>query len=61
MEKMHSAMKECCMHPDQTHCKGKNKKAHALQNIKIISLLAVADCHVHLRFPDRLNLLIMRT
>ena len=40
MEQMRKAMVKCCMHPDQSNCNGKIKNAHALQNNKIISLLA---------------------
>ena len=48
MEKMRSSMDKCCLHPEQTNCKGKIKAAHALQNNKIISLLAGADRHVYM-------------
>ena len=40
MEQMRKSMVKCCMHPDKSNCKGKIKNAHALQNNKIISLLA---------------------
>ena len=40
MEQMRKAMVKCCMYPDQSNCKGEIKNAHALQNNKIISLLA---------------------
>ncbi len=46
MEKMRSSMKRCCMHPNQAQCKGKIKEAHALQNNKIISILAGSERHV---------------
>lgn len=58
MEKMRLAMKKCCMHPDQAHCKGKIKAAHALQNNKIISLLAGADRHVYMMNAKKKPLLI---
>ena len=58
MEKMRSAMKKCCMHPDQAHCKGKIKEAHALQNNKIISLLAGTDRHVYMINTKKKPLLI---
>lgn len=53
MEMMKASMKKCCMHPDQQHCKGKIKGAHALQNNKIISLLAGDDRHVYMLAPKR--------
>lgn len=40
-------MVKCCMHPDQSNCNGKIKNAHALQNNKIISLLAGTERHVY--------------
>ena len=48
MEEMRNGFKrdKVCLHPDQSHCKGKIKEAHALQNHKIISMLASADNHV---------------
>lgn len=58
MERMRKAMKECCMHPDQANCKGKIKAAHALQNNKIISLLAGGDRHVYMMNPKKQPLLI---
>jgi hypothetical protein len=48
MEMMRKSMKKCCMHPDQKHCKGRMKGAHALQNNKIISLLAGSERHVYM-------------
>jgi len=47
MEKMRRSMKKCCLHPDQANCKRKIKAAHALQNNKIISLLAGEERHVY--------------
>lgn len=47
MEMMRSAMIRCCMHPDKINCRGKIKNAHALQNNKILSLLAGSDRHVY--------------
>ncbi|MBW9171216.1 zinc chelation protein SecC [Clostridium estertheticum] len=58
MEKMRSAMKKCCMHPDQAHCKGKIKAAHALQNNKIISILAGSERHVYMMNTKKKPLLI---
>lgn len=58
MEKVRSKMKRCCMHPDQTNCKGKIKGAHALQNNKIISLLAGSECHVYMLNAKKKPLLI---
>lgn len=58
MEKMRASMKKCCMHPDQAHCKGKIKSAHALQNNKIISLLAGSDRHVYMMNLKKQPLLI---
>ncbi|WP_426349395.1 hypothetical protein ACPWSR_16900 [Alloiococcus sp. CFN-8] len=51
-------MKKLCMHPDQEHCKGKIKAAHALQNNKIISLLAGTDRHVYTMNAKKKPLLI---
>ena len=48
MEKMRKAPQKCCLHPDTSNCKGKIKEAHALQNNKIISLLAGTDRHVYM-------------
>jgi len=58
MEKMRSKMKRCCMHPDQANCKGKIKGAHALQNNKIISLLAGSERHVYMLNAKKKPLLI---
>lgn len=58
MEKMRSSMKRCCMHPDKDKCKGKIKEAHALQNNKIISLLAGAERHVYMMDAKKQPLLI---
>lgn len=48
MEQMRAYKKRLkfCLHPDQTLCQGSIKEAHALQNHKIISLLAGSDNHV---------------
>lgn len=48
MERMRKSLKNrrVCLHPDQINCRGKIKDAHALQNHKIISLLASNDNHV---------------
>ena len=58
MEMMRKSMKRCCMHPDQSHCKGKIKEAHALQNNKIISLLAGSERHVYMMNAKKKPLLI---
>lgn len=43
MKRMRTSMKKCCLHPDKEKCKGRIKEAHALQNNKIISLLAGSE------------------
>lgn len=58
MEMMRRSMKKCCMHPEQSNCKGKIKNAHALQNNKIISLLAGSERHVYLLDPKKQPLLV---
>jgi len=58
MEMMKKSMKKCCMHPDQSRCKGKIKKAHALQNNKIISLLAGSERHVYMMDAKKKPLII---
>lgn len=58
MEMMQKSMKRCCMHPDQANCKGKIKAAHALQNNKIISMLAGSERHVYMMNAKRKPLLI---
>lgn len=58
MEMMRKSMKRCCMHPDQSHCKGIIKEAHALQNNKIISLLAGSERHVYMMNAKKKPLLI---
>lgn len=58
MEMMQKSMKKCCMHPDQGRCKGKIKKAHALQNNKIISLLAGSERHVYMMDAKKKPLII---
>lgn len=58
MERMRKSMKKCCLHPDHAHCKGSIKEAHALQNNKIISLLAGTDRHVYILDSKRQPLLI---
>lgn len=52
-EIMRKSKKKICMHPDQQNCKGKIKSAHALQNNKIISLLAGDERHVYLMDTKR--------
>lgn len=51
-------MKKCCMHPDKEKCKGPIKGAHALQNNKIISLLASSERHVYMLNTKKQPLLI---
>ena len=48
MERMRKSLRKrrLCLHPDQTRCQVDIKEAHALQNHKIISLLASSDNHV---------------
>ena len=55
---MRQAPRKCCVHPDTSNCKGKIKDAHALQNNKIISLLAGSDRHVYMLDAKRQPLLI---
>lgn len=58
MEQMRKAMIKCCMHPDQGNCNGKIKNAHALQNNKIVSLLAGTERHVYTMDKRRQPLII---
>ena len=58
MEKMRRSIKKCCLHPDQANCKGKIKAAHALQNNKIISLLAGEERHVYMIDAKKQPLLV---
>lgn len=58
MEKMRQSMKKCCLHPDQANCKGRIKEAHALQNNKIISLLAGEERHVYMIDTKKQPLLV---
>lgn len=60
MEEMRKGLNQdkVCLHPDQTNCKGKIKEAHALQNHKIISLLAGADNHVIMQDPTKQPIVI---
>lgn len=58
MEKIRSSMKKCCMHPDKDKCNGKIKEAHALQNNKIISLLAGTERHVYMLNSKKKPILI---
>lgn len=58
MEMMRKSTKRYCMHPDQTQCKGKIKGAHALQNNKIISILAGSYRHVYIMDAKKKPLLI---
>lgn len=59
MEKMRRSMKKCCLHPDRANCKGKIKAAHALQNNKIISLLAGIERHVYMIDAKEQPLLVL--
>lgn len=58
MEKVRSSLPKCCMHPDHKQCRGPIKAAHALQNNKIISLLAGTDRHVYIMDSKKAPLLI---
>lgn len=58
MEQMRKSMIKCCMHPDQDNCNGNIKNAHALQNNKIISLLAGNERHVYTMDKRRQPLVI---
>ena len=60
MEEMRKGFKQdkVCLHPDQANCKGKIKEAHALQNHKIISLLASADNHMIMQDPAKQPIVI---
>lgn len=58
MKRMRASMKKCCLHPDKEKCKGRIKEAHALQNNKIINLLAGSDRHVYMLNAKRQSLLI---
>lgn len=59
MERMRKAMEKCCLHPDQSNCRGKIKNAHALQNKKILSLLCEAtNRHVYIMNSKKQPLII---
>ena len=58
MEMMRRSMEKCCMHPDRQSCKGRIKEAHALQNNKIISLLAGQERHVYMLNPKKQPIII---
>lgn len=58
MKRVRASMKKCCLHPDKGKCKGRIKEAHALQNNKIISLLAGTERHVYMLNAKRQPLLI---
>lgn len=58
MERMRKAMKECCLHPDQENCRKPIKHAHALQNNKIMSLLAGTERHVYMLDTKKKPLLV---
>ena len=47
MQMMKNSLQKYCLHPDQKNCKKPIKNAHALQNNKIISLLAGNERHVY--------------
>ncbi|AGA68904.1 SEC-C motif-containing protein [Desulfitobacterium dichloroeliminans LMG P-21439] len=57
MERMRKALFKCCLYPDKTKCAKHIKEAHALQNNKIISRLAV-DGHVYMLDTKRPPLII---
>ena len=58
MEMMRKSTERCCMHPNQSQCKGGIKKAHALQNNKIISMLSGSDRHVYIMDAKKQPLII---
>jgi len=58
MEKMRASMKKCCLHPEKEKCRGKIKSAHALQNNKIISMLAGNEHHVYMLDAKRQPVLV---
>lgn len=58
MEMMRKSAKKCCMYPDKSQCKGKIKAAHALQNNKIISMLAGKDRHVYIMDAKKTPMII---
>lgn len=58
MKNMRASMKRVCLHPDKMKCKGRIKAAHALQNNKIISLIAGSDRHVYMLDPKKPPLLV---
>ncbi len=58
MKNMRASMKRVCLHPDKMNCKGRIKAAHALQNNKIISLIAGSDRHVYMLDPKKPPLLV---
>lgn len=47
-ELLRKSLPKCCMYPDKSSCRGKIKQAHALQNNKVISLLAGSRKHVYI-------------
>lgn len=58
MEMMQNSMEEFCLHPDQDRCKGRIKKAHALQNNKIINILAGQERHIYVLDSKRKPIII---
>lgn len=60
MEQMRRSLQQdkVCLHPDQASCKGRIKEAHALQNHKIISMLASKDNHVIMQDPTKQPLVL---
>lgn len=60
MERMRRNLQQdkVCLHPDHANCKGQIKEAHALQNHKIISMLASADNHVIMQDPTKQPLVL---
>ncbi len=58
MKRMRASMKKCCLHPDKEKCKGRIKEAHALQNNRIISLLAGTERHVYMLNAKKQPMLI---
>lgn len=52
MEQFRKSQIKCCLYPDKTRCHKHIKEAHALQNSKIISLLA-EEGHVYILNPNK--------
>ena len=57
MERLKKSQFKCCLHPDKAACAKHIKKAHALQNKKILSQLAV-DGHVYILNTNKPSLIL---